>query len=304
MIIIMGSYLAALVMDTERIPIKGETLVGKNFRQVHGGKGSNQAIQAARLGAEVKFMGAIGDDSFGKGFLDLCKTEGVDTKDVHISTNYPTGAGFIICGGGHNIITIDIGALHEFDEPYILKNKKNIGTGNIVLIQQEVPMESALLAAKTAHEEGNIVILNPAPAYDISNRDLSFVDYLTPNETEARICLGLTPTDARSDEEIAEKLLKLGCKNIVMTLGSKGCLIASQCECTKIKPYRIEKVIDSTGAGDSFNAALAVALSEGKSLIEASHFANATAALSCTKHDTIPSFHTRQEVENFINKNH
>lgn len=297
MIVVMGSYLVALVMEADRIPHKGETLVGRHFRTVHGGKGSNQAVQAARLGAKVKFLGAIGDDSFGKSFISLCKEEEIDCSELHISKNYPTGAGFIICAQGHNIITIDIGALNEFDANYINSKKNAIGSGNIVLIQNEVPLDSALYAAKVAHELGNKVIFNPAPAHDLTGRDISFVDILTPNETEARVCLGLPPSDSSPDEEIAKKLLDRGCKTVIITLGERGCLIADKTGNRIIPPHKISKVVDSTGAGDSFNGALAVMLSEGKTIDEAAKFANKVAALSCTKKDTIPSFHTRDELE-------
>ena len=279
-IVIIGSYIVALVMDTDRIPLKGETLMGRNFRQTFGGKGSNQAVQAARLGANVAFAGMIGNDSYGNDFLQLCSREKIDTTHVKKHPVLPTASGFIICGGGHNIITIDIGALNGVDEPYIDSVIEKCRKNSIILLQQEIPLKSALYAARKAHECGIKVILNPAPAFNISHENLSYVDIITPNETEARVCLGLPPSDNTPDEEIAEQLLKLGCRNVVITLGDKGCLVAGQCTTTRVKPWKIDKAVDSTGAGDSFNAALAVALSEGKSITEAALFANAAAALS------------------------
>lgn len=303
-IIVIGSYLVALVMDTDRIPLQGETLLARNFRQTHGGKGSNQAVQTARLGVPAGFIGFVGDDSYGRSFLDLCKNENIDTSKIKISDNLPTGAGFIICSAdGHNIITIDTGANLEMSQNVIDKLTNDILPGDIVLIQMEIPMESALYAAQVVKKLGATVILNPAPATDLSNQDLSFIDFITPNETEARICCGWDLKNPVSDEEAAQKLLMLGCKNVIVTLGDKGCLILNENGFCKVPAFTFPKIVDSTGAGDSFNAALAVALFEGKPLYDACRFANASAGLACTKSDTIASYHLRNEVDKFLTNN-
>lgn len=302
-IIVIGSYLVALVMDTDRIPLQGETLLARNFRNTHGGKGSNQAVQAARLGAPTAFIGFVGNDSYGHSFVDLCKSEGVDTSNTRLSEKYPTGAGFIICSAsGHNIITIDIGANHEMVPPAIDQLVEGIVPGDIVLIQLEIPLESALYAAQAAKKRGATVILNPAPAANLANRDLSFIDYITPNETEARICCGLDVKGSTTDEEAAQRLLSLGCKNVIVTQGEKGCLILNQGGFSSVSAFKFSKIVDSTGAGDSFNATLAVALLEDKPLHDACKFANASAGLACTKPDTIPSYHHRAEVDKFISQ--
>lgn len=302
-IIVIGSYLVALVMDTDRIPKQGETLLARNFRQAHGGKGSNQAVQSARLGAPVRFIGYVGNDSYGNSFIDLCKSEHVDISGIKKSDKYPTGAGFIICSAdGHNIITIDIGANMELVPDTIDRMVTGILPGDMVLIQLEIPVEAALYAAQAVKKMGAEVILNPAPAVNLSKTDLSFIDYITPNETEVRICAGLDASSNITEEEAAQKLLDQGCKNVILTLGDKGCLIRNDHEEVTVPAYRFAKIVDSTGAGDAFNAALAVGLLEGKSLSDACAFANAAGGLACTKADTIPSYHTRDEVDRFIAK--
>lgn len=300
---VVGSYIVALVMDTDRIPLKGETLMGRNFRQAYGGKGSNQAVQAARLGAEVSFVGKVGNDSFGRDFVDLCKKEGVDHRYVFVHETMPTASGLIICAEGHNIITIDIGALNDFGKVEIDKASQMFTRESVVLIQLEIPLETALYAARKAREKGAVVILNPAPAKELSGYDLSCIDYLTPNETEARICVGLTPGDPRSEGETAREILGLGCKNVIITLGDKGSLLVNHADETLIPAFALPSVVDSTGAGDAFNAAFAVGISEGMPVEKAIRFGNAAGALACTRADTIPSFHDRQQITDFMQKN-
>jgi ribokinase len=302
-ITIVGSYLVALVMDSQRIPLKGETLMAKNFRTTHGGKGSNQAVQAARLGADVSFVGRIGNDSFGKDFLKLLQAENIGHEHVFVSQNLPTGAGFIISAAdGYNLITIDIAAIREFNEGDIDLSLKKVGENDIVMAQCEIPLKIALYALKSAKERDAFTIFNPAPAEDLTGLNLDFIDILTPNETEARVCLGLSPNDERADEEIALELVKTGCKHIIVTLGERGSLWVHKGEVHKLPAFEVLGVLDSTGAGDAFNAGLATALAEGKEMLEAIRFANATGALSVTKADTIPSYHFRQEVDGFISE--
>lgn len=303
-VIVIGSYIVALVMDTERFPVTGETLMGKNFRQTYGGKGSNQAVQAARLGADVSFVGKIGNDSFGQDFLSLCEKERVNHDFVFVNENMPTATGFIICAEGHNIITIDIGALKSFSPGDIDLASHLFTPGDVALIQLEIPLETALYSAKTAKNKGSVAVLNPAPASALQGMDLSFIDFLTPNETEAQICAGLAPDDPCNEYEVGRKLLGLGCSNVIITLGEKGSLLLNRNEEILVPPFHIQKVVDSTGAGDAFNAAFAVAIAEGSSITDAMRFGNTAGALSCTKADTIPSFHARHEIEMFLRSVH
>jgi len=305
-IVVVGSYLVALVMNAKRIPKIGETVIAENFRKVHGGKGSNQAIQAARLGVSTSFIGRVGNDSFGDAFIQLCRDEQINADFVVKSNNLPTGVGFIICDeSGKNIITIDIAALNEFGEDDIDAALGIISENSIVLLQLEIPLNTALYAAKKAKGKGATVILNPAPAQDLSKYDLSMIDFLTPNKTEAELCLGLTPDIGFNCEETARKLLGLGCANVVITLGEKGSFLCNKVTAVTVPSFKMQEVVDTVGAGDSFNAGLAVALSEGKKIEDALKFANAVGGLSVTKLDTISSYHFRNQVEAFLTqKNH
>ena len=304
-IVLIGSYLVALVMDTDRIPLRGETLLARNFREAYGGKGSDMAVQAARLGSPVHFVGCVGNDDFGRAFLNLMTEEGVDISLVDVRSELATGAGFIIKStDGANIITVDIGANQLLAPVHVDRAVALMKFNSVILIQLEIPLETALYAAHKGAEASSTVIFNPAPARDLRGVDLSSVTFFTPNETEARVCLGLAPDDHTDDVAIARRLLALGCKHVVMTRGEQGALVVTGKDAdeqvTVIPALRLEKVIDSNGAGDSFNAALATALIEGKSVVDAAAFANVVAGLCCTRWDTVPSYHTRAEVEAVI----
>lgn len=303
-IVLIGSYLVALVMDVDRIPHSGETLLARNFREAYGGKGSDMAVQAARLGTPVHFVGCVGQDDFGRAFLQLMEREGVDTALVQQRAELATGAGFIIKStNGANVITVDIGANQLFTPEDVDQALPLMRPPATLLIQLEIPLETALHAARRGHERGCTVILNPAPAYDLRGSDLSAVDLLTPNESEARVCLGLAPDDPTDDVEIARRLLVLGPRTVVMTLGERGSLVVSAGEATLVPAWPVQGVIDTNGAGDAFNAALASGLLEGRPLAQAARFANAVAGLCCTRRDTVPSYHTRAEVEAFCAAN-
>jgi len=301
-IVVVGSYLVALVMETKRIPLKGETVRASNFRTVHGGKGSNQAVQAARLGAGVSFVGTVGSDNFGSEFLKLCKQENINTEFVYRHPDLPTGAGFIICSeDGHNIISIDIGAINSFKEAEIDKASGIFTDECIVLLQLEIPINTALHAAKIAKQKGATVILNPAPASNLSSEDLSCIDYLTPNEKEARVCMGIDPNDTRTNAEIGKHILNTGCKNVIITQGESGSLLVNRELQLLVEAFNIKNIVDSTGAGDAYNAALATALINGLCIEKAMRYANAAGSLACTKRDTIPSMHYKNEIETFLN---
>ena len=266
---IVGSYIVALVMDTDRIPVEGETVLGSNYHTTHGGKGSNMAASASRLGAETTFMGKIGRDDFGRGFINLLRKENVNEKGVLYSEKHPTAVGFIIFSSrGTNSIVIDIAANGDFSPADIEANKEIIETSDVILSPLEIPFETAITASRVAKAAGVKSILNPAPAINLQDQDLSAVYALTPNETEARVCLGLEPDDTISDNDLATALLKLGAENVILTLGEKGVLWANKNGITRIPALKVQ-VVDSVGAGDAFNAGLAVGLSEKKSMQEA-----------------------------------
>ncbi|HPG38073.1 MAG TPA: ribokinase [bacterium] len=294
---VVGSYIVALVMDTKRIPLEGETVMGYNYHTTHGGKGSNMAACAARLGAESTFMGKIGRDNFGEEFLELLQKEKVSCSGVLYSEKFPTAVGFIIFSSkGTNSIVIDIAANGDFLPQDIDKHKHIIESADVILSPLEIPVNTALAAGQAAKAQGIKFILNPAPAVDLRGYDLSSVFALVPNETEGRVCIGLEPNDPIPDEDLAAALLDLGPENIILTLGAKGVLWASKQGVKHIPALKV-KVVDSVGAGDAFNAGLAVGLSENKPLPEAIAIGITAASLSTQYRETIESYPYRDQVD-------
>lgn len=288
---VIGSYIVALVMDTERIPIEGETVMGRNYHTTHGGKGSNMAVCASRLGVESTFLGKIGKDQFGEDFITLLQSENVDSEHVPYSEHLPTAVGFIVFSDrGSNLIVIDIAANGEFLPSDVEENEEIIRHSDVVLSPLEIPLETALTGAKVAQSHGIPSILNPAPAADLRNVNLGNVFVLTPNETEGRVCLGMDPTADISDEELAERLLELGPEHIVLTLGAKGVLWVSQTNGLRRIPALPVNVVDSVGAGDAFNAGLAAGLARKKSMAEAIALGITAGSLSTEKRETIDSY--------------
>jgi len=299
-VVVIGSYAKALVITANRIPGEGETVLGTNYRETFGGKGSDMAVQAARLGAVVAYIGVVGDDNFGREFIALMHQEGINTDGLRTSPDKPTGVGFIVKDTqGRNCIVVDMGANALLGHADIDAANASIRNAKVVLAQLEIPLETALYGLRQAKAAGATTILNPAPAVDLSHLDLRTVDILTPNQTEARIAAGLPPDAVVSNEQVARRLLATGCGAVVMTLGHAGVQIFTSEDDLRVPPYPV-KVIDSNGAGDSFNAGLATALAEGQSLASAVRFANAVAALCCTRWETVPSYHRRADVEAFL----
>ncbi|SKA24140.1 ribokinase [Consotaella salsifontis] len=299
-VLVFGSYAKALVMTAARIPTIGETLLGKDFRQTFGGKGSDMAVQAARLGCATEFVGVVGDDAFGHEFIALMKAEGIGIAGLRVTGEQPTGAGFIIKDeAARNIIVVDMGANALFGRADVDRALGGLAAPKVALAQLEIPLDTALYGLSAARAKGATAILNPAPALPLIGQDLSMVDILTPNETEARVALGLSPDDPRDNAEIAAELMKTGCGAVVMTRGEDGVLVHDGQKTLTLPAFKVDHV-DSNGAGDSFNAALAVALAEGRALPDAARFASAVAALCCTRWETVPSYHTRAEVERFL----
>ena len=296
-ITVVGSYIVALVMDTDRIPLEGETVIGNNYHTTHGGKGSNMAACISRLDGNSTFMGKIGRDSFGESFLELLKDEGVNNDGVLYSDKLPTAVGFIVSSSsGSNIIIIDIAANGEFSPEDIDENKSIIEQSDVILSPLEIPFDTAIHATKLAKGNGIKSILNPAPAIDLTNENLESVFVITPNETEGRVCLGLDPQNPISDEEVVQKLLELGPENVILTLGEKGVLWASEAG-VKSTPALNVDVLDTVGAGDAFNSGLAVGLSENKSLEESIAMGVTAASISTQYRETIESYPKRSEVD-------
>ncbi|RDU36877.1 ribokinase [Neobacillus piezotolerans] len=287
-ITVIGSINMDLVTKVSRIPMVGETVMGESFYTTPGGKGANQAVAAARLGADVSMIGGVGDDVFGRELIANLKSHSIDVTKVGIFPGISTGIASITLSGGDNSIIVTPGANHLVTTDYLLKHKEAIAASDCVILQLEIPMETVMMAASIAKNHGARVILNPAPFHQLPEQLLNDVDYLTPNEHEQKqLLLSLTE---RRKEDIAKKC--------IVTKGSRGVAIYKDGE-EEIPGYRVEAA-DTTGAGDTFNGALAFALSEGFGLKEACRFANAAAALSVTKLGAQGGMPTRGEVEDLM----
>jgi len=296
-IVVVGSYAVGLVMRTARLPAQGETVLGHDFQSMDGGKGSNQAVACARLGAETVFVAAIGDDAYGDRALSLLDGAGVDTSLVRRIRDVPTGVGFIIVDeAGHNAIAVDLGANRLLSCADVDRAENVIAAADVLLCQLEIAPEVALHAAATARRHGVRTVLNPAPAQALHPDGLACVDVLTPNLGEARTLCGNDSNDLRG---LAQLLRRMGVGTVILTVGENGALIASEAGIRAISAPRVDAV-DTTGAGDAFSAALAVALAEGGSLEDATAFACAAGAFSVQSLGTVPSYAARPQLDAFV----
>lgn len=280
--------------------MKGETILGGPYLMGPGGKGANQAVAAARLGAEVAMVVQLGKDDFGDRAEENLRREGVQTGYVLRTEASHTGVAFIIVDdAGDNMIVVAPGANERLSSADVDAAREAIAQADLVLLDLEVPMETIERAAALAQELGVRVILNPAPGQALSAELLRRVDVLTPNETEAQIVTGLPVSNLEEAQSAGRYLLAQGVGAVVITLGALGALIVTHEGAQHIPGWRVQAV-DTTGAGDAFNGALAVALAEGHPLPQAVAFANAAAALQVTRIGTAPAMPTRAEVEAFM----
>jgi ribokinase len=288
-ITVVGSFAVGMFIRTSRMPVFGETLVGSDFEMGPGGKGSNQAVGVARLGAESYFANIIGNDKLGEIAISMYAEEGVDTHFLEKTDKMATGVGFIILNeAGENGIILDMGTNKLVDTDFVDRVEEQISQSDIVMSVLEIPVEAAARAMALGRKHGVPTILNPAPATKLSNNILKNVNYLTPNETELRILMGLAPDDPAPTSELANQLRQSGVENLVVTMGEKGALILSGDNMTEVPGVDVH-VVDTTGAGDAFNAGLAVAIAQGWELVEAVKFANCAGALTCKKFGVIPA---------------
>jgi ribokinase len=268
---------------------------------VDGGKGSNQAVAAARLGARVGFVGSIGDDRIGREAEILLHQEQIDITYLRRSRTKPTGVGFILLTDNNTpAMVTSIGANAELDIGFVEDALSHMQGATILLTQFEINPEVALCAAQIAHQMGMISIVNPAPVPENSLVGLDYVDILIPNELEAKQLLGLDP-EAKADScELAESLLeKTGSGCVMITIGKEGAVVASRNDIKHVAPPAI-KALDTSGAGDAFCAGVAVAVLEGKELMRAAKWACCVAALSVATPGTIPSYPRKKEVQQFL----
>lgn len=296
-VVVVGSYAVGLVMRAERIPARGETVLGRDFQSMDGGKGSNQAIACARLGAHTTFLAAVGDDPYGAAALRLLAGEGVDTSLVRQVPNVPTGVGFItIDENGDNAIAVDLGANRLLSPEDVDRAEEVIAAADVVLAQLEIPTETALHAMAVARRHGVRAILNPAPAQRLPAATLAHVDILTPNLTEAQTLSSHASAQAPA---LGEALRAMGVGTVIVTVGEQGAWIVDGAPPRLTPAYAVEAV-DTTGAGDAFSAALAVALAEGAELDAAAAFACAAGAYAVQSLGTVPSYATRSQLASFV----
>ena len=301
-IAVVGSSNMDLVVKSNRIPATGETILGGDFIMAPGGKGANQAVAAAKLGAQVFFIAKLGDDIFGSQSLNNFEKEGVNTKYVLQTKDAPSGVALIMVDDeGNNVIVVAPGANNKLTPEDVKEAESDIASSGALVAQLEVPIETIEFAAGLANKSNVPFILDPAPAQQLSEQLLKMVDVLTPNETEAQILTGIEVKDRDSASTAAQKLLECGVKNVILTMGASGYLTVSN-EGTEFVEARKVTAVDSTAAGDAFTGSLAVGLAKGQSLSEAALFANNVAAVSVTKMGAQPSMPTVQEVEAFISK--
>ena len=283
-ITVLGIFVADISFSGPKIPSIGETILGKKYNVGPGGKGCNQAIAIARLGGTINFISKIGKDAYGELALKTLEKNKISTENIIQDASQQTGVAGILVdqNTGKNAINVIVGAPSSLKISEIEKKISLIKGSKIFLTQLEVPKDVTLHCLKTAKESGCITILNPAPASEISKEFYNNIDFFTPNETEAEFYTGIKITNEQQAKQAANKLISLGIKKVIITLGEKGLLYSDGKEEIYLKASSV-KAIDTTGAGDAFNGGLAYGISEAKSIKECLELANKVAGLSTTK---------------------
>jgi ribokinase len=296
---VFGIFVADLAFKAPRLPVMGETILGRGFASGPGGKGSNQAIAAARAGAEVRLITRIGRDTFGDMARKAWAADGIDTGAVTIDDTLPTGAAFIFVSTetGNNAIIVESGAAAKLSPADVLASEPAIASARVFLTQFEQPVEAAIAGLTLARKHGVLTILNPAPALAVDPSIYALCDYVTPNETEAATLTGLKVETEADALEAGKAFVRMGARNALITLGEKGALLHGEAGSAMVPAFKVTNVVDTTGAGDAFNGGFATALAEGTGPLAAIRFANATAALSVQRPGTAPSMPARREIE-------
>lgn len=299
MITVVGSFVMDMVARMERFPQAGETMIGQSVQYFPGGKGANQCVAAARLGGKVRMVGMLGQDAYGQQFRQILAEDGIGDSCV-FGCPMPTAVAQVqIDGQGQNRIVVIPSANHAFGFEELDRVDELLRQSRLVVLQLEMRLDVTMQIIRRCHHYGVPVVLNPAPAVPLESEILEKVTYLTPNETELAILSGM-PTDTLEQQKAAARHLnEMGVRTCVATLGEGGALVSTLEEQYVVPAYRVDAV-DTVAAGDSFNGALAVAITEGKPLREAVRFANAMAALTVQVSGAIPSLHTRAQVEAFL----
>ncbi|MGB5823273.1 MAG: ribokinase [Proteocatella sp.] len=287
---VVGSINMDMTVIAERIPLKGETLHGSAIHYVPGGKGANQAVAMAKLGAQVEMFGCVGDDDSGRKLVANLKSAGVGTTHIKVVDSAPTGMAFITVGENDNTIVVVPGANAMVDKAYINNIAESLLESDIVLLQHEIPIETVEYVIDLCINHQVKVVLNPAPAYPLKKETIEKVTYLTPNEHEAMILFG---TDLSTED-----LLKKYPEKLIITLGSKGVITCLQSGEVMLVPARKANVVDTTGAGDTLNGAFTIQIAKGSDIKAALEYANVAASLSTEKFGAQGGMPTDEEVRN------
>ncbi|WP_432467220.1 ribokinase [Agarivorans sp. Z349TD_8] len=299
-LVVLGSVNADHVLQVNSFPQPGETLQGSSYQVVAGGKGANQAVAAARLGADIAFIACIGDDAFGQQSRINFAKDGINTEAVMEISLCPTGIAMILVAAtGENSIAISAEANAQLTPQRLAAHTSLIEQADTLLMQLESPIETVTAAAQLAKQHQTRVVLNPAPARALDDDLLALIDMITPNETEAEALTGIKVVNASSAAQAAQVLHLKGIPWVLITMGSQGAWVSHRGEGRLVAGYKV-KALDTTAAGDTFNGALVTALLEQQPAESAIRFAHAAAALSVTKFGAQPSIPDRQQVFEFI----
>ncbi|MBM4070815.1 MAG: ribokinase [Planctomycetes bacterium] len=301
-VVVVGSINMDLVVRVPRLPRPGETLHARDFRAIPGGKGANQAVAAARLGARVTMIGKVGDDAYGSRLIEGLAGEGVNVEHVAVAPGCPSGQAVIaVDDAGQNSIMVVPGANQLLTPDDVLRHEDAIGFGGVMLVQLEVPLETVAAALQLARAKEFVTILDPAPAPDAAlPRDLLCADFLTPNQSEAAALTGIDSDSTEGAERAAATLRESGARLVVVKRGADGALLSSSSRGNISVPTFPVPVVDTTAAGDAFNAGLAVALAELRTIPNAVHFACAAGALATTRPGAQPAMPSRAEVDDLM----
>jgi ribokinase len=295
-VLVVGSANVDYVVAAPRLPAPGETVTGGTLLINHGGKGANQAVAARRLGAEVKLIGCVGDDAAGAAIRTRLAAEGIDVGGLGLTSEAATGTALIVVDPeGRNQIAVAPGANHRVSVEMVAARRGDFGWADVVMCPLELPPPTVAWTLREAKSRGALTVFNPAPVQPLPDDVWSNVDYLTPNEGEAvRLAAGTT-----DPEGAAAALLARGVGTVVVTLGAQGAIARGSATSLRVGAPAVNAV-DTTGAGDAFNAALAVALGEGRSLADALRFATSAGALTCTRRGAQDSLPARADVERLL----
>jgi ribokinase len=299
-IVVVGSVNTDMVIKGKRLPGPGETVSGGSFLMAGGGKGANQAVAAARLGAEITLVAKVGKDTLGDQAIENFRREGILTDCILQSANDATGVALILVDdAGENLISVASGANHALTPAEIDRQAERIRGADMLVLQLETPLDTVFRAAKIAADAGVPVILNPAPAAPLPDKLLACVTYLTPNETETELLTGVAVRDEDSARQAAERLLAAGTRHVIVTLGAKGAQMTDSTGSVLVPSTPVDAV-DTTAAGDAFNGGLACALAGGMALEQAVRQACLVGALSATRLGAQPSLPREEEFRQFV----